>query len=237
MACLRSLTVIDKNDRRQTKIQLQHGGRVLFNDIEALIYRPTYARLSEPILVSRTGPSDVQLMFSDGMKLTYDGATYVFIDAPPSLHNRTSGLCGNFDLIAENDMQTPAGNVAVTPELFADAWRANDDTLNGDDPLHSNNHTHTAAAAAASVAVLHPCMTNKSQVQRALNVCAMLKSNIFKECSVDPQPYYDNCMYDMCACQGDRAACICPIFAAYGNECERQSMPVQWRTRFSVCRR
>lgn len=219
---------MDQNDPNQLKIQLQQGGRILFNDVEAPIFRPTFARLSGPVLINRIGPTDVQLLFTDGMQLTYDGSTYAYIDAPPSLHNRTAGLCGNFDSIAENDMQTPSGEMEMSPESFADKWRVKDETKDEKQP-ENNNKTDTA--------IPHPCMTNKGNVQRARNVCAILKSNIFQECDVDPQPYYNDCLYDMCACQGDRAACICTIFAAYGNECSRQMMPVQWRARFPECRK
>lgn len=231
---MRSVTVMDQNDPSQSKIQLQQGGRVMFNDVEAPIYRPTFARLNGPVLITRTGPTDVQLLFTDGMRLTYDGSTYAYIDAPPSLHNRTTGMCGNFDSIMENDMQSPTtGEMHMTPESMANEWRVNDGPKTENKP-ENNNSTN---ANKTDMPVPHPCMTNKGAVQRARNVCAILKSNLFQECNVDPEPYHENCMYDMCACQGDRAACICTIFAAYGNECSRQMMPVQWRERFPECRR
>lgn len=222
----------DQNDPRQSKLQLKQGGRVLFNGIEAPIYGPTLAQLSEPVLINRVGPTNVHLQFNDGIQLNWDGFTYAYIDAPSTMHNRTSGLCGNFDSIAENDMQTPSGEMKMSPDQFVNEWRVNDtDSTNEKD--NENNKKNRMD----SVTVPHPCQANKSNLQRALNVCAILKSNLFQECDVDPQPYYIDCMYDMCACQGDRAACICTVFAAYGNECSRKLMPVQWRERFPECRR
>lgn len=219
VACTKSVTVKIANDYTLSDIHLMQGGKVAINGIEAAIYRPIIMGLGRSIWIGRIGPMAVMLIFKDGLQLTWDGFTYAFIDAPPSYHNRTMGLCGNFDSIPDNDMKTPDGKMEPSQDEFGKEWRVKELC----DPKNENAN------------VSHPCDANKENKKQALKACTMLKSNIFQECEVDPEPYYNDCMYDMCACQGDRAMCMCTIFAAYGNECGRQGKQVQWRDKIPEC--
>lgn len=209
------------------------GGNVEINGFQAAVEQPVIMGLGGSIWMGRISPTGVRLIFNDGLQLTFDGFTYAFIDAPASYHNRTSGLCGNFDSIAENDMQTPAGKMEMSSDMFANEWRVKeicDQSPNGMENMRGENES-------AMDCVPHPCTANKDNKQRALQVCAKLKSDIFAACDVDIEPYYMDCMFDMCACNGDRATCMCAIFSAFGNECRRQGKPVQWVKKIPECGR
>lgn len=63
------------------------------------------------------------------------------------------------------------------------------------------------------------------------------KKFLFSDChwSVDPQPHYEDCLYDVCACKTDDALCMCPILADYATECTRQGVVVNWRYGVNEC--
>lgn len=161
--------------------------------------------------------------FKDGLKVWWDGMTRVYIDAPPSYRGKTKGLCGTFDSNQQNDFLTPEGDIESSVASFANKWRTKEtcDYVNDD------------------VNIPHPCQSNMENKQQALEVCAKLKSKIFDQCHwyVDPEPYYEDCLYDMCACKGDIASCMCSIFAAYANECSQQGSIIHWRQSIQECGR
>lgn len=45
---------------------------------------------------------------------------------------------------------------------------------------------------------------------------------------VDPEQYYRDCVYDMCACQVKLGECLCPMIAAYAKECAQKGVLVDW---------
>lgn len=53
---------------------------------------------------------------------------------------------------------------------------------------------------------------------------------------VDVQPYYEDCLYDMCACSsGDVTHCLCPILGDYADACARAGVMIQWRYNVKEC--
>lgn len=52
---------------------------------------------------------------------------------------------------------------------------------------------------------------------------------------VDVQPYYENCLYDMCACSGDVSRCLCPMLGDYAMACAASGQHVQWRYNVKEC--
>ena len=52
---------------------------------------------------------------------------------------------------------------------------------------------------------------------------------------MDVEPYYKNCLDEICACQKDLKSCFCPIFADYGNECSKQGIDIPWRAEIREC--
>lgn len=45
---------------------------------------------------------------------------------------------------------------------------------------------------------------------------------------VDPEQYYRDCVYDMCACQVKLGECLCPTIASYAKECAQKGVIVDW---------
>ena len=53
--------------------------------------------------------------------------------------------------------------------------------------------------------------------------------------TVDPESYYNDCLYDLCSCETDIASCMCPMFAAYSKECVSSGVLVDWRAAIREC--
>jgi hypothetical protein len=86
--------------------------------------------------------------------------------------------------------------------------------------------------------VPHPCQTNIDRKPKAEKICSkLLKDKAFEECHlfVDPEPFYEDCLYDMCACTSDVNQCACAILASYATECSRQGIVLNWRYKVAEC--
>ncbi|XP_050345304.1 hemocytin [Nymphalis io] len=152
--------------------------------------------------------------------LWWDGNTRVFVDVPPSFHEQTKGLCGTFNLNQKDDFLTPEGDVEQSALAFANKWKTREFC---DDVITKEPE--------------HPCKANIENKESAEKYCSKLKSKLFESCHwfVDVQPYYEDCLYDMCACAGDVSRCLCPVLGDYGAACARSGALVHWRYSVAEC--
>lgn len=217
-SCTKSVT-ITYNDNGPHSIKLKQGKVVLVDGIE-LTKMPKklmkgYIKIRQPSSIITS------VEFQDGIKIWWDGMTRVYIDAPASYRGRTKGLCGTFNNNLQDDFLTPEGDVESAVIPFADKWKTKESCqFLSDQPQ-----------------VPHPCQLNVEMKGGAEKMCAKLKSKVFDDChwSVDPSTYYEDCLYDMCACKGDQAQCMCPILSAYAADCARQGVIIDWRYTISEC--
>ena len=65
----------------------------------------------------------------------------------------------------------------------------------------------------------------------------VLTPGIFKPCHsvVDPEPYFGNCVYDMCATGGQTVA-LCQAIESYADMCAAANVPIPWRNS-TFCRK
>lgn len=146
--------------------------------------------------------------------------TRVYIDAPASMRGQTQGLCGTFNSNMKDDFLTPEGDIETAVEPFANKWV-----------------TSETCPFMSDAPVPHPCQVNIENKATAEEVCSKLKSEIFEDCHwfVDPESFYEDCLYDMCACKGDVSSCGCPILSGYVAECARQGYVLNWRHKVKEC--
>lgn len=52
---------------------------------------------------------------------------------------------------------------------------------------------------------------------------------------VDVEAWYAACVYDVCACAGDVARCLCPVLGDYAMACAKQGVLIQWRYHVQEC--
>ncbi|XP_042608753.1 mucin-2 [Cyprinus carpio] len=126
------------------------------------------------------------------------------------------GLCGNFNGNGKDDLTTQ-GNLQTTDIMeFADSWKV----------------LGTCPDAAPD---FDPCFKNLEREPWAKLQCSIIKDceAAFKHChnKVDPNPYYENCVKDSCACDtGGDCECFCTAIAAYAQACNEAGVCVNWRT-------
>ncbi|XP_063233046.1 hemocytin isoform X2 [Bacillus rossius redtenbacheri] len=156
----------------------------------------------------------------NGLELWWDGLTRLYIDAPASLKDQTKGLCGTFNHNQNDDFLTPENDVEQSVVSFANKWK----TQEACDDLPEKVGTH-------------PCQINIQNKASAEAFCGKLKGPLFAGChwSVDPETYYQDCLYDLCSCEGKIGQCLCPILASYAKECSNHGLLIDFRNEIAEC--
>nr|XP_034840347.1 hemocytin-like [Maniola hyperantus] len=199
-----------------TSIHLKQGGFILVNGKEVTSLP---AKIGD-IRIRAASSLFIMIQLPGKVSLWWDGNTRVFVDVPPAYHEKTQGLCGTFNLNQKDDFLTPEGDVEQSVLAFANKWK-----------------TREFCEDVSTVEQEHPCKANVENKDYAEKYCSQLKSSLFESCHwyVDVQPYYEDCLYDMCACAGDVSRCLCPILGDYGDACARAGVHIQWRYNVKEC--
>ncbi|XP_017781781.1 PREDICTED: hemocytin [Nicrophorus vespilloides] len=156
----------------------------------------------------------------NGVEVWWDGLTRAYVDVPSSFKGRTQGLCGTFNDNQKDDFVTPENDVEQSVIPFANKWKTHEKCNDIPDKLKS-----------------HPCEMNVHNKAAAEGYCKHLKSDVFAGCHwyVDPEPFYQDCLYDMCSCEGKASRCLCPMLAAYAEECAAKGVKLGWRSEVREC--
>lgn len=219
-SCTKSVTInVLQTDGAIKRVTLKQGRAVLVDGLE--IAKLPIKVLDGVLKVRQASSTMILVAFHDGLKVWWDGMSRVYVDAPASYRGRTKGLCGTFNANNQDDFLTPEGDIESAVAPFADKWRTKE----------------TCEYVSNGADIPHPCQLNMENKEVAIKKCEKIKKTIFEEChwSVDPEPFYEDCLYDVCACKGDIGACMCPVFAAYASECARQGVILNWRHTMSEC--
>lgn len=113
------------------------------------------------------------------------------------------------------------GDIETTVQSFAMKWQTKDSCDYLTDKI-----------------VAHPCQVNVENKAAAEKICSKLRDKLFAECHlfVEPEEFYEDCIYDVCACKGDMSNCFCPIIASYATECARKGIVLNdWRYKIPEC--
>ncbi|XP_010612839.1 IgGFc-binding protein [Fukomys damarensis] len=160
------------------------------------------------------------LQTTKGLRLLFDGDTHVLISIPSTFHERTCGLCGNFNGNWTDDFALPNGNVASSVEAFGTAWRA---------PDSSQDCSEGCGPQGCPV-----CLAEETAAYESNKACGQLRDpqGPFSTCHkvLNPSEYFRQCVYDQCAAKGDEAF-LCRSLAAYTAACQAAGGTVKpWRT-------
>jgi len=156
---------------------------------------------------------------NEGVRILWDGVSFLEITVPAKYRDRMCGLCGNFNGDKFDDFHGRRGNEYGTGQQFGDSWRVGGyracSILPKDMPRSYEPH----------------CSQTWESKIKSDRSCNALHSSLFEKCSatsVDPEYYFDACKFDMCECPGDQ--CHCEVLTAYARECERAGHMVHgWR--------
>ncbi|KAL1513261.1 hypothetical protein ABEB36_002690 [Hypothenemus hampei] len=156
----------------------------------------------------------------NGMEIWWDGVTRVYVDVPSTFKDKTKGLCGTFNGNQNDDFLTPENDVEQAIIPFANKWK-----------------TLEKCSDVPEVVSSHPCDVNLYNKPTAEKYCSTIKGELFQACHwyVDPEQYYLDCLYDICACEYQISKCLCPTIAAYASECSRKGLSIDWRNEVREC--
>lgn len=113
-----------------------------------------------------------------GLKVVWDGHSYVEVTVASRYRTKMQGLCGNYNGNADDDMRGRDQKVYKSSEEFGDTWRVG------------------SRAACAIVdkqeTKLPSCDTEKHALKRAKTECSTILGSMFTKCRrrVDVGPYY-----------------------------------------------
>uniref|UniRef100_UPI00358FCFD4 mucin-2-like n=1 Tax=Myxine glutinosa TaxID=7769 RepID=UPI00358FCFD4 len=155
------------------------------------------------------------MVVAEGLQISWDEKTTLYVHVDPMYKGRLCGLCGNFDGDAQNDfVQNTLGTVTSALD-FGNSWAAD-----------QNSCPEVNATK-------DPCFINQERRPWAERRCIILYSETFKPCHalVDPAIYFDMCVSDGCGCDtGGDCECICTVLAAYSYFCALSGVFPTWRT-------
>nr|XP_018911499.1 PREDICTED: BMP-binding endothelial regulator protein [Bemisia tabaci] len=179
--------------------------------------------IENKIKVTRTNDS-VLLETKIGLRVLWDGNSFLEVAVSPHYRGRLCGLCGNFNKVARDDLTTRSGRLLHDDEAFAEvkfgeSWRVGTTKACSRPPFRSR-------FPAASTQPCH--LTSKKPIKD--KYCRHLLSNAFTAChsKLLVNPYMKSCVQDMCECPKEK--CYCESFIAYAHECERLGVRLpNWR--------
>ncbi|KAL0968823.1 hypothetical protein UPYG_G00272330 [Umbra pygmaea] len=161
----------------------------------------------------------IVIQTENGIVLMWDKSTSLFIKLSSSFMGQVCGLCGNYDGNGNNDFTSRNQEVVVDASTFGNSWKVSPSCPNADD-------------------IKDPCTVRPYRQSWSLKHCSIITSPVFSVChsQVDPTPYHDDCVRDLCACDtGGDSECFCTAVAAYAYACNEAGTCVHWRTP-DICR-
>ncbi|CAN0392804.1 unnamed protein product [Lampetra planeri] len=139
----------------------------------------------------------------------------LYITAATAYHNKTCGLCGNFNEVTGDDF-THSGIVDATAATFCNVWKAQ------------------ATCPDREEVTMDPCSVYITNNEYAKTHCGLLMDNDgpFSTCHsvVSADEYYMRCKYDTCSCSYPEP-CLCAALSAYAYACAANGVVlVGWRS-------
>ncbi|XP_035683317.1 zonadhesin-like isoform X1 [Branchiostoma floridae] len=149
----------------------------------------------------------------------YNGRHCVKVRVTPYYWGRMCGLCGDFNGNRANDFMLPDGTIASNWNDFGHSWLVEDE----DD--------ERCAVGPPPPPCPHGLMT----VVSANDMCGLIMDHygpfgVCHDLGVDPQDFFDDCVFDMCARDGDIVG-LCENLEAYADACEEAgAIGFTWRS-------
>ncbi|XP_033646303.1 IgGFc-binding protein-like isoform X2 [Asterias rubens] len=158
--------------------------------------------------------NSIVAQFNNTLEVEWTG-NGVDVELSYEYSNQTCGLCGNMDMDDDNDFKTPDNEEAENAAEFGNSWKYNDCNRD-DDPERP-----------------HPCEGLPFALDDASFFCSVIKrsNGPFRNChgKFDPEPFYQDCVYDSCATHPQLDACS--NIASYAAVCKSNAIEVgTWRT-------
>ncbi|XP_077177565.1 mucin-5AC-like [Paroedura picta] len=150
----------------------------------------------------------------NGVILSWDKKTSIFIKISPDFKGQVCGLCGNYDGNGINDFRTRSQSVVGDVLEFGNSWKV-------------------SPTCPDAQCIKDPCSKNPYRKSWSQKQCSIITSKVFAAChsQVEPTKYYEACVIDACACDtGGDCECFCTAVAAYAQACSEFGVCISWRT-------
>ncbi|XP_045148926.1 IgGFc-binding protein [Echinops telfairi] len=193
-------------------------GEAGFARIDSQRFRLPVSLNDGRLRVYQSGPrAVVELDF--GLVVSYDWDCQLALSLPTRFQDQVCGLCGNYNGDPADDFLTPNWDQAPNAEEFGQSWKLDDGDYLCQDGCQDNCPS---------------CTPGQTQHYQGDRVCGMLAlpGGPFAAChaSLNPQPFLEECVYDLCAASGDRLS-LCRSLSAYAQACLELGIAVgDWRS-------
>ncbi|XP_035236114.1 IgGFc-binding protein-like [Anguilla anguilla] len=169
------------------------------------------------ITVNQEG-SNIIVRTDFGLRVLYDTVYYVEVVVPSTYAGKMCGLCGNYNGNSNDDFLLPSGQQTGNVDDFGKAWTVDLPGL-------------VCAGCGGQCPV---CKVAEAAKHSQPDSCGIigLDSGPFRAChsKVDPKPYLQHCVFDVCALDGDRGI-LCKSVQAYAIACQHAGAEIRpWRT-------
>uniref|UniRef100_A0A8C0UXR3 VWFD domain-containing protein n=1 Tax=Cyanistes caeruleus TaxID=156563 RepID=A0A8C0UXR3_CYACU len=167
------------------------------------------------ITVSKSGRYIV-LETDFNLRVSYDTDHSVEVKVPTTYFNLTCGMCGNFNNRRDDEYTMPNGQQATDSNALGESWQVPDSDPSCGVPVPSP-----------------PCSAEEEKLYRSDQFCGMLttRPSAFERCHgvINPQDYFDTCLYDLCALNGGQEF-LCAALEAYADACQAAGVTLlPWR--------
>ncbi|XP_056314201.1 IgGFc-binding protein-like [Danio aesculapii] len=154
-----------------------------------------------------------------GLTLKFNWDSHVALTLPSTYYGVVGGLCGNWNDNINDDLLTPNNTLAATASIFGTSWKVKDD------PGCSDGCQGKACPK---------CDVAERNKDTFTKPCSKItdKQGPFKGChsKVNPNQFYEDCVYDMCM-YGGHSSALCSALTAYTAACQHALGAVEsWRT-------
>ncbi|XP_051063597.1 IgGFc-binding protein [Phodopus roborovskii] len=155
-----------------------------------------------------------------GLVVTYDWDSQLTLSLPKRFQDQVWGLCGNYNGDPADDFRRPDGKPASDVLNFTKSWKLDDGDNLCEDGCYGNCSS---------------CTASQSEMFQGDLFCGLLALSMgpFADCHdfLDPQPFLEECVYDMCVTGGERLT-LCRGLRAYARACVSLGISVrEWRSR------
>ncbi|XP_051261445.1 IgGFc-binding protein-like isoform X2 [Dicentrarchus labrax] len=157
-----------------------------------------------------------RVVLATGVVVTYGGPNLIQIVMPAS-HRKMCGLCGIMSAVNTDDKHHPNGSIASDVSIFASSWSLSQPGRNCSEECDLCSACNSTMAAELA----------------SDNLCGILlaPAKAFSGCltAVDPQPFFQNCVNDLCMSNGNHDL-FCSSLRAYTFACQEAGAKVKpWR--------
>ncbi|CAL8327032.1 unnamed protein product [Lota lota] len=150
-----------------------------------------------------------------GLRVRFDGNHHADVTLPKAYSGLLCGLCGNFNGRPGDDNIMADGRPANSTNQLGESWAV---------PDKRPNCTNSGGQ--------EDCKKEVEEDAKKPTSCGMITdvNGIFAACHavVPPAPYFENCVYDMCA-TGGQAVALCQAVESYADLCAAAGVSIAWR--------